>query len=206
MTSMAYKLHKLYLSNKTVFATSELMHYLELYNKDSLYVVLNRMVKNDFLKRIKQGLYALNVGKIDPFEIAGNIYKNVYISFETVLFKEGITNQEYFTTYFLAVPRTLTIENSYGTFQIFKMPDFVLANRQGVEFVENRYLIATKERAVCDLFYKFGVVDLDDPLELDPEKLEKVAKIYRNKRLESQIHRLADGIRRQNKMETGVNF
>jgi len=188
MLPLARKLTKLYASGQRVFSLNELMLYWNYENKDSLYVELSRLVKKNYLKKIKRGLYLLPEfeADLDPFEVAGKLYPWSYISFESVLAKEGIINQWYGSV-FLAGPRTLTIKNKYGTFRYRKMPFDILTERLGIQNEDGKYFIATKERAVCDYFYKVGFQQLDDPYELDPRKLRRIARIYGSKRLKQDI-------------------
>lgn len=194
MQPLAKKLTKLYATNRSIFTTNELMLYWGYENKNSLYVEISRLIKNNYLKPIKKGLYMLATASPDLFEIAGKLYPNSYISFETVLAQHSIINQWYGSV-FLAGPRTLTIKNQFGTFKYRKLPDFILTNRIGIQNIDNKYFIATKERAVCDYFYKIGFQQLDDPYDLDIEKLQDLAEIYESPKLQQDITNLIDIIK-----------
>ncbi len=185
---MAKKIDILHRSGKTVFSTNELALYWGTENKKILYVQIARAKEQGFLKTIQRGLYALRGIDVNSLELAGNLKKRSYISFETVLAKNGIINQWY-GTYFSASDRKLDIKNSYGKFNYRKLPEKILNNRLGV-INEDAYFIASTERAICDYFYKIGFQQLDDLDEVDKNKLLKISAIYKNKRLEKDILKL----------------
>ena len=83
----------------------------------------------------------------------------------------------------------MEIENEYGKFEHKRLPEEILSNRMGIINADN-YFIATKERAVCDFTYKSGLHHFDDMSELDIDKLLKISKIYKSKRLENDINKL----------------
>lgn len=188
MSKMAKKLNILHQSGQTVFSTNELMLYWGAENKNILYTQISRAKEQGFLKTIQRGLYALDGLEIDNLELAGNLKKKSYISFETVLAKNGIINQWY-GSYFSASDRKTVIENEYGKFNYRKLPEEILNNRLGIAD-NGHYFIADSERAVCDYFYKVGFQQMDDLEEIDQIKLIEISKIYNNKRLEKDILKL----------------
>jgi len=188
MSNIAKKLLKLSNSGKTVFTTADLMLFWEIENKHSLWVDISRALKRGYLKHIRRGLYSLDGVEVDRLELAGKLKKNSYISFETVLLKEGVINQWY-DTYFSASDRKTEIKNDYGNFNYRKLSEDILNNKLGVK-KEDNYFIASVERAVCDYFYKVGFQQLDDLDEIDRDKLLEISKIYQNKRLENNISKL----------------
>jgi len=153
-----------------------------------MYVQISRIKNKGFLKSIQRGLYVINGVEVDNLELVGNLKKNSYISFETVMAKEGIINQWY-GSYFSASNRKVKIENKYGVFEYKRLPEEILNNRMGIINADN-YFIATKERAVCDYIYKSGLHQFDDVSELSAGELLKISKIYKSKRLESDIVKL----------------
>ncbi|HBO16581.1 MAG: hypothetical protein US15_C0041G0008 [Candidatus Moranbacteria bacterium GW2011_GWF1_36_4] len=185
---MAKKLNILHQSGQTVFSTNELMLHWSIENKKILYTQISRAKEQGFLRTIQRGLYALDGLEVDRLELAGNLKKKSYISFETVLAKNGLINQWY-GSYFLASDREADIENEYGKFNYRKLSEKILNNRLGI-IDSGHYFTAGTERAICDYFYKVGFQQLDDLEEIDQNKLIEISKIYHNKRLEKDILKL----------------
>lgn len=188
MSNITKKLLKLSNSGKTVFTTGDLMLIWEIENKHSLWVDISRALKKGYLRHIRRGLYSLDGLEIDTLELAGKLKKSSYISFETVLLKNGVINQWY-DTYFSASNRKTEIENDYGKFNYRKLSERILNNRLGV-MNKGAYFIASTERAICDYFYKVGFQQLDDLDEIDQDRLIEISKIYQNKRLEKDVLKL----------------
>ncbi len=189
MSKITKKLLKLSNSGKTVFTTADLMLFWGVENKDSLWVDISRALKRGYLIGIRRGLYRLDGVEVDKLELAGKLKKMSYVSFETVLLKNGVINQWY-DTYFSASDRKIEIQNEYGKFNYRKLPEKVLNNRLGIVNKGN-YFVANTERAICDYFYKVGFQQLDDLDEVDKMELIKISKIYQNKRLEKDILKLS---------------
>lgn len=188
MSKLAKKIDILHKTGKTVFSTDELAVYWAMEDKNILYVNIARMKKQGFLRSIQRGLYSISDVDISEFELAGNLKKNSYISFETVLAKEGVIHQWY-GEYFSASDRKITIQNNYGKFSYRRLAEFILNNRLGIDNI-GAYFIASKERAICDYFYKVNFQQLDDISEIDKGKIIEISKIYNNKRLERDIYNL----------------
>jgi hypothetical protein len=89
----------------------------------------------------------------------------------------------------LAGKRSGKIKNKYGNFIYRKLSEKILINRTGIINTKN-YFIASTERAICDYFYKVGFQQLDNLEDIKKNKLEKIVKIYENKRLEKDIQKL----------------
>jgi len=188
MSKLAKKIDILHKTGKTVFRTNELAALWSIENKKILYVNISRMKNAGFIKIIQRGLYAITNIEINSLELAGNLKKNSYISFETVLAKEDIIHQWY-GTYFSASDRKLSIKNQYGKFLFRRLPENILNNRLGIHNM-GTYFIATCERAICDYFYVARFQQLDDVSDVDQDKLREIVKIYQNKRLEKDIEKL----------------
>ena len=123
----------------------------------------------------------MNKKEVDVFEMANKLKKRSYISFETVLAKEGIIFQ-WQDTIFSASDRVLDIKNKFGKFQYRRLPEWVLYSNNGI-INNKKYFIANKERAFCDKIYKDGLSYFDDLSCLNQGKVLEMAKIYNNKRL-----------------------
>ena len=190
MSNITKKILKLAISKKSVFTADELALAWKITNKNVLLVTINRSIKNGFLKKIRRGVYLLDEKKVNVFELACKLKKRSYISFETVLSKEGIIFQ-WQDKVFLASDRASEIENKYGKFVYRKIPDRVLYSNDGI-INKGNYFIAAKERALCDKVYKDGISYFDDLSGIDRKKIFRIAKLY-NKRLEKDIRKIIWG-------------
>ena len=143
---------KLNNSKKTVFSTKEFALFWKISNMNVLHVIINRYMKKGYIRKVRRGLYSLKNREINVFELANKMKKNSYISFETVLAKEGVIFQ-WQDSIFSASPRSSKEKSVYGKFIFRKIPEKVLYSNDGI-INKNGYFIATKERAFCDKVYK----------------------------------------------------
>lgn len=192
MSNLAKKIDILHKSSKTVFSTDALALYWNTESKRTLYVQISRAKNAGFIQPIQKGLYAISEVTINPYELAGNLQHNSYISFETVLSQASII-QQWHGSYFSASARQAKVVNTHGVFEYKRLPENVINNRLGITNA-GAYFIATPERAICDYIYKSGPQQFDDPSELDPDKLIAISQIYNNLRLESNINQLISQI------------
>jgi predicted transcriptional regulator of viral defense system len=193
MSNIAKKLLILANSGKTVFNTADLRLLWRVENERTLWANIVRAIEKKYLERLRRGLYKISEREVDNFEFAGKLKKRSYISFETVLAKEGVIHQWYGSV-FSATDRNSLIENKIGRFRYYRLPDKILADRTGIINSDGRYFIATAERAFCDTVYRSGLTYFDDLTELDKKKLKEVAKIYDNKRLSRNINQVIKSI------------
>jgi len=130
----------IYRSNRTVFSFKDLSLILTETNKDYLKSTIYRYVKAGKLYPLRRGIYAKDKN-YDKFELATKIYTPSYISFETVLAREGVIFQ-FYPQIFVAsyLTREITIDNQKYSYRKIKNP--ILTNRAGLEF-KNNYWIAS---------------------------------------------------------------
>lgn len=171
-------------SPKTVFSTKDAAL---LWNESDNAVVtdrLKRYVKAGKLVRAHRGLYAKDKN-YDRFELATRIYTPSYISFETVLTREGV-NFQYYGNIFVAsyISREITVGDQKITF--VRMKDYVLSDTAGIEH-EGNYAVATRERAFLDRVYVSKDYHFDNLANLNWDKVFEIAPIYHNKRLEKKV-------------------
>lgn len=171
-------------SPKTVFSTKDVVL---LWNEDDGSVVtdrLKRYVKAGKLVRVRRGLYAKDKN-YNRFELATRIYTPSYISFETVLTREGV-NFQYYGNIFVAsyMNREITVGDQKITF--VRMKDYVLSNSTGIEH-SSGIATASRERAFLDRVYVSKDYHFDNLRSLDWNKVMEILPIYNNKRLEKKV-------------------
>ncbi len=145
---------------------------------------LNYYVKTGELYAIRRGLYAKDKN-YDRKELATKIFTPSYISFETVLFEQGVIFQ-FYSTLFVATYQTKEIVCDGQVYTFRKLKDTLLTNTMGVENRGN-YFVATKERAFLDLLYLTKNYYIDNPSALNFEKIFSLLPIYQNKRMEKVV-------------------
>lgn len=171
-------------SPKTVFSTKDAAL---LWNEDDGAVVtdrLKRYVKAGKLIRVRRGLYAKDKN-YDRFELATRIYTPSYISFETVLTREGV-NFQYYGNIFVAsyINREITVGDQKITY--IRIKDYVLSNTAGIESGAG-YSVAVKERAFLDRLYVSKDYHFDNTAGLNWDKVFEILPVYHNKRMEKKV-------------------
>lgn len=79
-------------SPKTIFTVEDIAILWQTPNTNATTVRLNYYVKKSELIRVRRGIYAKN-DQYDKIELASRIYTPSYVSFETVLAREGLIFQ-----------------------------------------------------------------------------------------------------------------
>lgn len=173
----------------------------ELLKKYSSYGCPKMKIKRDvdsgkyFL--IKKGLYETN-GSLPGYLLTQYIKSPSYISFEYVLSINGVI-PEFVQEYTCATTgqrHSFKYENRYGRYSYRDVPlDVFYLDVRWVQEGDYSYLIASKEKALCDLIYTISPVtskkllksllfdslriDISDWLELDLKKLAEIASKYK---------------------------
>ena len=171
-------------SPKTIFSSKDVSL---LWGEESDEVIkkrLNKYVTAGKLIRVRRGFYAKDKN-YNRFELATRINTPSYISFETVLTREGV-NFQYYGNIFVAsyINREIDIEGQKITF--VRMKDYVLSNTTGIEHKDD-YAIASRERAFLDRVYVSKDYHFDNLRSLDWNKVMEILPIYNNKRLEKKV-------------------
>jgi hypothetical protein len=171
-------------SSKTIFSNKDVVLLWGEQTESAVRVRLNYYVKTGKLIRVHRGLYAKD-NNYDRFELATRIYTPSYISFETVLTRQGI-NFQYYGNIFAAsyVNREITAGDQKITF--VRMKDYVLSNTVGIEHKDG-YAIATRERAFLDRIYVSKDYHFDNLDNLDWDKVFEILPSYHNKRLDRKV-------------------
>lgn len=127
--------------------------------------------------------------KYERFELGTKLKKNSYVSFESVLRQGGIIFQEYGEEVFLASDNTLKKEVDGVRYTYRKIRNDILHNPLGI-VRQGAYLIASKERAICDRLYLTPQYHFDSLDGIDMEKLKELSQIY-NKRVIDTVYTLS---------------
>jgi predicted transcriptional regulator of viral defense system len=152
-------------------------------------VRLHQYVRKGNLYRVRRGIYAKDKNYIKA-ELATRIFAPSYVSFETVLAKEGLTFQ-FYSTIFIAsyLTREITINGQRYSFR--KIRDSILTHPAGVEHVDESS-IAIKERAFLDTLYINTDYHFDNLGGLDWDKVFEILPIYKNKRMAKMVKELSE--------------
>ncbi len=173
-------LKKLKEINKLYYTTSDLLAISD-YEVNSLYVILNRLVKNSELIRLATGIYILpeRYGEIE--RIANSIYFPSYLSFDTALAKYGVLSQLPYTLMFSTPLKTKSIQ--LGEYRI----EYRSIRRTlfwGYTINKEGLYIATPEKALFDMYYlsSYGKIDFDfqsiDKNRVDMEVVDSLRERY----------------------------
>jgi predicted transcriptional regulator of viral defense system len=171
-------------SAKTVFSTKDIALLWNEPNNAAARVRLNYYVKKGDLYRIRKGLYAKS-RQYDRLALATRIFTPSYVSFETVLAKEGLIFQYYDKiTVASYLVRELTVDRQVYSFR--KIKTRVLINSLGVESVSETS-IATRERAFLDTLYVNADYQFDNFRSLGWDKVFEILPIYTNRRMAKKV-------------------
>ncbi len=172
-------------SQKTIFSTKDVALLWKESDKATVTNRLRKYVVAGKLIRIHRGFYAKD-SNYDRLELATRIYTPSYVSFETVLTREGV-NFQFYGNIFVAsyIKREITVEDQ--KIQFVRIKDYVLSNSAGVEH-KGGYAIATRERAFLDRVYVSKDYHFDNLANLNWDKVFEILPIYKNKRLEVKVN------------------
>jgi predicted transcriptional regulator of viral defense system len=174
-------------SNKTVFSSKDIALLWHDPGTSASRVRLSYYIKKGELYRIRKGLYAKS-RDYNQLELATRIFTPSYVSFETVLVKQGLIFQ-YYEKMFVASYLNREISVDQQTYSFRKIKTRVLVDPVGVDHV-NETSIATKERAFLDTLYINGDYQFDNIRSINWEVVFEILPIYSNKRLEKYINHL----------------
>ncbi len=177
---------KIILSKKSVFTYQDIENILWIENINTIKSYFARWVKLWVFKNIFKWIYVLN--NYSKLELANKLKQNSYISFETVLKSEWIIFQDYWNTIFVATDQSIEKNIGKNNFKYLKLKNSILLNPIWVINMWN-YMIASKERAICDRLYLSKNYYFDNLENVNFEKLEIISQIY-NKRVILDIKKL----------------
>ncbi|MBF0494479.1 MAG: type IV toxin-antitoxin system AbiEi family antitoxin domain-containing protein [Candidatus Omnitrophica bacterium] len=172
-------------SASTAFTPQELALLWGISNYDYLKTRIQYYIKKGYLRRICHGVYAKEGVNVDVMEVGNKLRSPSYISFHTVLFREGMIFQSLSAVY-LASYCSKTVNNLAGTFIYHKIKEEILFNKEGIED-HGTYCMARKERAFLDTIYIFRDCHIDNLRPLDWDKVGSMLKIYGSGALEKRV-------------------
>jgi predicted transcriptional regulator of viral defense system len=115
------------------------------------------MEKHKDIVRLKKGLYVVSPEisrkMLSRELIANHLYGPSYISFETALAFYGLIPEKVFAVRSATFKRTKRYENTVGRFEYITVPPDYYSIGISQQTVDNEYtyLLATPEKALCDL-------------------------------------------------------
>jgi hypothetical protein len=174
-------------SDKTVFTSKDIAILWGETASPATRVRINYYVQKGELVKLRKGIYAKS-GGYNKLELATHIINPAYVSFETVLAREGLIFQVYERiTVASYLTRELTVDGQVYTFR--KVKDAVLTNPLGIEHREGTS-VANRVRAFLDTLYVNSDYQIDNLQGLNWEKVFEILPIYTNQRMKKAVNRL----------------
>jgi predicted transcriptional regulator of viral defense system len=161
----------------TVFTTAELALLWGVSGAAAVHAHAHHLVKVGRLIHLRRGLYAKS-HDYNPWELASKVFVPSYVSFETILAKEGVIFQLY-DTVFVASYLTREIEVDGSKYSYRRLADRILTSREGLVW-DRGCLVASRERAFLDVLYLRREYHFDNLGSLDWAKAESLLPIYGN--------------------------
>lgn len=174
-------------SPKTVFTSKDIAIIWGETASPATLVRINYYVRKGELIKLRKGIYAKNQN-YNKFELATRIFTPSYVSFETILVKEGLVFQ-FYEKIFVASYLTREIIIDSQAFLLRKIKDVVLTDPLGVEHRDETSL-ATKERAFLDTLYVNTDYHFDNLKGINWEIVFEILPIYTNQRMTKAVNRL----------------
>ena len=148
---------------------------------------ISRDIKNNKIFPLVKGIYETDLNTPGQ-NLAQAIYGPSYLSFDFVLYIEGLIPEAVYNTYTCATfnkNKTKIYTNKFGTFTYRDVPKNVF--NLGVNIIVDggySYLIASPEKALCDKLYTLSPVNnikelsvlLFDDLRIDEERFIELKK------------------------------
>lgn len=187
MNNNITNIEKLALSEKKVFTIEDLAVLWQIYDRRKLIERIKYYLRHKRLIHIYKGVYAFGEG-YTSLDIAQKLVPLSYISLITTSQIHGLTFQYDSTIYAVALQtKKYTISEHKYVYHRVKEPVFY--NPLGL--VNNgQYIIADKERTICDCLYVFPHFAFDHVGTVDKEKLHLLSMMYQNKRLEQEVGKM----------------
>lgn len=179
-------------TKKTVFSTGELKQLFKKENGSYINTSLQPLKKSGILINPMKSIRSFK--EYDILELGAKLKSQSYISFETVLQQAGVIFQTYEYTITLASDNTVTKHVVWADFTYHKIKNTILTNPMGIYNHENKYMIASPERAVCDMVYLYHNIYFDNLTPLNADLIDELAPIYPKTTI-LLLKKLADHVR-----------
>lgn len=161
---------------ETVYHAKDLASLWQIKNSNTLYTLLKRYSQKRLLFRIYKGFYSIKPAcQIDSALLGAKaLHRFAYISTETVLFQEGIIQQNIHGITFVS---SVSKKFSIGDYNYYsrKLKDEYLYQTAGI-IEKNGVKKATVERAAADLLYFNPKAHFDSEKLIDWKKIKKIQK------------------------------
>jgi hypothetical protein len=172
------------ISTKSVFTLKDIAILWHESNYDIIKNRINYYVSSGDLYKIRRGYYA-KTKAYRKLELAGRIFTPSYISFETILAREGLIFQyQSAITAAAYLTRSLNIEHQSYVYKKIKNP--VLIDPAGMRY-EDETALAGKERAFLDTLYLNAEYHFDNLRSIDWDRVFEILPVYQNMRLSKTV-------------------
>jgi predicted transcriptional regulator of viral defense system len=174
-------------SGKTILTFKDIILLWQEEASSATQVRINYYVNKGELIKLRKGIYAKN-RQYNKLELATRIFTPSYVSFETILTREGLIFQIYEKIFVASyLNREIEIDGQVYSFHRIKLP--VLTYPLGV-IHDNNQSLAVRERALVDTLYIKKDYHFDNLQALDWEKVFDILPVYENKRLEKRVNKI----------------
>lgn len=180
-------IEKLVTSGKKVFTTEDLAVIWGISERRKLIERIKYYLRQKRLKHIHKGVYAY--GDYTPLDIAQKLVPLSYVSLYTTSQMHGLTFQYYSSIYCVSL-KSKTYDIGGQKYVYHKVKEPIFYSQSGL-VNQGRYIIADKERTICDMLYVFPGTAFDKLEGVDADKLVQISRLYGNKRLEREASGLA---------------
>ncbi len=174
-----------------MFSPSEFSHIFRV--SDSVTKrYLGKWVKEGFLIRLRQGLYALKSDLPSEEEIANRLYQPSYLSFEYALAYYNVLPEMVYVVTSATSRITRTFNSDFKTFSYLKIKQKAYSGYGMAKIGNKSFLIAEPEKALVDYLYfvSIGLKSYNERLnitDLSKEKIVEYAKAFNRPKLDKLI-------------------
>jgi predicted transcriptional regulator of viral defense system len=177
-----------------VFSFADLWNLIGLKSSDRTAKVLNRLVREGVLFKIRRGVYVTK--EPDLWVLASRLKENSCISMDSVLAKNGLIGTVPAKSVSVAYPgNTQTVQTAFGRLRYFKIKKELIF---GTVKSPNGVVTADSEKATIDLLYYYskGARFVIDPLKdvdlwkLDLKKVQRYLRSYKNQKFRKFVEGL----------------
>ena len=142
------------------------------------YDKIGELIKQGLLVHVRRGLYItgpkLNIVNSDPFLLANHLLGPSYVSLESALFYWGLIPEKTYETSSVTIQRTAIFNTSAGRFSYthIPLPYYAFGIKQTEISQQQRILIATPEKALCDKIVTTSGIRLRSSIQVKEFLLE----------------------------------